>query len=46
MSWLSFWTVFLVASLGAFALLVVVVAIRGFGDLGAMLRTIERRERE
>jgi len=41
--WEVFWQVVLLVSLVAFAGLVVVVAIGGFGDIRSMLRSIDKR---
>ena len=40
--WMTFWAVLLGASLAAFAVLAVVVAIGGFFDLLAMFRALRR----
>lgn len=39
--WIGLWTVLLVASLVVFAVLTVVVSIRGFFDVRSMLRRIK-----
>jgi hypothetical protein len=36
--WLGFWTILLVVAGTSFAVITAVVAIKGFGDLRAMLR--------
>ena len=41
--WEIFWQVILLVSVVAFAGLVVVVAIGGFGDIRSMLRSIDTR---
>ncbi|MCH8148480.1 MAG: hypothetical protein IH987_10875 [Planctomycetes bacterium] len=41
--WEIFWQVILLVSVVAFAGLVVVVAIGGFGDIRSMLRDIDKR---
>ncbi len=41
--WEIFWQVVLLVSLVAFAVLAVVVAIGGFGDIRSMLRSIDTR---
>lgn len=41
--WEVFWQVVLLVSVVAFAVLVVVVAIGGFGDIRSMLRSIDAR---
>ena len=42
MTWLDFWTVLLVLTLGLFAVLTVVVAIGGFFDIRRMFRTLAK----
>lgn len=39
--WLWFWTVVLVAGIGVFAVLAVVVAIGGFFDIRSLFKSIE-----
>jgi uncharacterized protein YneF (UPF0154 family) len=42
MTWLDFWTLLLVLTLGLFLVLAVVVAIGGFFDIRRMLRTLAK----
>ena len=39
-AWMTFWTVLLVAGLGLFAVITVVVTVGGFFDLKAMFRSL------
>jgi len=39
-AWEIFWTIWLVISTAAFALITVVVTVKGFGDVRRMLRGI------
>lgn len=40
-AWINFWTIVFLLATAGFAVLVIVVAIRGFGDVLAMFRTID-----
>jgi len=44
--WLNFWTGLLIAGVGVFAILAVVVAIGGFFDIRALFRAIDAQHRE
>ena len=43
-AWQTFWTIWLLFSGAAFALITVVVAIKGFGDVKRMLSGIKGRK--
>ena len=43
-AWQTFWTIWLLFSGAAFALITVVVAIKGFGDVKRMLSGIKDRK--
>ncbi len=40
-AWINFWTILFLLATAGFAVLVLVVAIRGFADVLAMFRTID-----
>lgn len=42
-AWLVFWTGTLIVVLSVFAVLAVVIAIGGYGDIQALLKSIEER---
>jgi hypothetical protein len=41
-SWLTIWTVLLIAGVGAFAVMALVVTVGGFFDVRAMFRKIDQ----
>ncbi len=43
-AWQTFWTIWLLFSGAAFALITVVVSIKGFGDVKRMLSSIKGRK--